>query len=69
LPLIVTLVGWLILAKGLVLLLVTPETLDHLLERTQYSEHYSLNIVAALIIGFYLTYAGFAASSSHLKSL
>jgi len=35
LPVIVTLVGWLIFAKGLVLLLVTPETLTPLLERMQ----------------------------------
>jgi hypothetical protein len=38
LPVIVTLVGWLIFAKGLVLLLVTPETLTPLLERMQ--QHY-----------------------------
>jgi hypothetical protein len=62
LPVIVTLVGWLIFAKGLVLLLVTPETLTPLLERMQ--QHYPLYVVPALIIGFYLTYAGFAAPSS-----
>ena len=38
LPVIVTLVGWLIFAKGLVLLLVTPETLTPLLERMR--QHY-----------------------------
>jgi hypothetical protein len=67
LPVIVTLVGWLIFAKGLVLLLVTPETSTWLLERMQYGEHYSLYIVPALIIGLYLTYAGFAAASSRPK--
>ena len=67
LPVIVTLVGWLIFAKGLVLLLVTPEILAQLLERMQYGEHYSLYIVPALIIGLYLTYAGFAAASSRPK--
>ena len=50
LPMIVTLVGWLIFAKGLVLLAVTPETLSPLLERMQ--QHYPVYI---------LTYAGFAA--------
>jgi hypothetical protein len=64
LPVIVTLVGWLILAKGLVLLLVTPETLVRLLERMQYGEYYSLHFVPALIVGLYLTWAGFAASRS-----
>jgi hypothetical protein len=68
LPVMVTLVGWLIFAKGLiVLLLVTPETLAHLLERMQYGEHYSLYIVPAVIIGLYLTSGGFTTSSSLLS--
>jgi hypothetical protein len=67
LPAIVSLVGWLIFAKGLMLLLVTSETLAHLLERMQYDEHYSLYLVPALIGGLYLTYAGFAARSSRLQ--
>jgi hypothetical protein len=63
LPVTVTLVGWLIFAKGLVLLLITPETSALLLERMHYGEHSSLYIIPALIIGLYLTYAGFAAPS------
>jgi hypothetical protein len=63
LPVIVTLVGWLIFAKGLVLLLATPETLTPLLEQMQQHYHYPVYIVPALIIGLYLTYAGFAAPS------
>jgi hypothetical protein len=62
LPVIVTLVGWLIFAKGLVLMLVTPETLIPFLERIQHHYHYPFYIVPALIIGLYLTYAGFSAS-------
>ena len=62
LPVVVTLVGWLIFAKGL-LLLVTPETLTLSLERMQQHYHYPVYVVPALIIGLYLTYAGFAASS------
>ena len=42
---IVTLVGWLIFAKGLVLLLVTPETFAPLLERMQQHYHYPVYIV------------------------
>ena len=57
LPVIVTLVGWLIFAKGLVLLFVSPETLSPFLERM----HYPLYVLPALLIGLYLTYAGFAA--------
>jgi hypothetical protein len=67
LPVIVTLVGWLIFAKGLVLLLLNSENLALFLTRMQYGEHYSLYIVPALIIGIYLTYAGFAAPSPDPK--
>src|ERR1700688_3104948 len=40
LPVVVTLVGWLILAKGLLLLFLTPESVSRLFERMQYGEHY-----------------------------
>ncbi len=56
LPVVVTLVGWLILAKGLLLFFVTPEALTQLLERMQYGEHYSLYIAPSLVIGLYLTW-------------
>ena len=63
LPVVVTLVGWLILAKGLLLFFVTPEALTQLLERMQYGEHYSLYVAPSLVIGLYLTWAGFRASA------
>jgi len=59
LPVVVTLVGWLILAKGLVLFFATPEALTRLLEGMQYGEHYSLCVEPSLVIGLYLTWAGF----------
>jgi hypothetical protein len=46
-----TLVGWLILAKGLLLFFVTPEALTQLLERMQYGEHYALYVAPSLVIG------------------
>jgi len=63
LPVVVTLVGWLILAKGLLLLFVTPEASTQLFERMQYGEHYSLYIAPSLVIGLYLTWAGFTVSA------
>ena len=63
LTVVVTLVGWLILAKGLLLFFVTSEALTQLLERMQYGEHYSLYVAPSLVIGLYLTWAGFAASA------
>ena len=64
LPVVVTLVGWLILAKGLLLLFLTPESLTGLFARAQYGEHFYLYFAPALAIGIYLTWAGFTAPTS-----
>jgi hypothetical protein len=61
LTVVVTLVGWLILAKGVVLLLLTPEAVTRQLERMQYGEHVQVYLAPALLIGLYLTWAGFTA--------
>jgi uncharacterized membrane protein len=61
LPVVVTLVGWLILAKGLMLLFVTPEALKQLFNHMQYGEHYYLYLTPSLVLGLYLTWAGFCA--------
>ena len=59
-----TLVGWLILAKGLLLLFLSPEALTGLFERMQYGEHIYLSVAPSLVIGLYLTWAGFTAPTS-----
>ena len=67
LPVVVTSVGWLILAKGLMLLSVTPDALKQLLDHMQYDEHYYLYLMPSLVIGLYLTWAGFTASSPNAR--
>ncbi len=59
LPVVVTLVGWLILAKGIFLLFLTPQALTRLLEQLHYGEHIYLYVVPTLVLGLYLTWAGF----------
>ena len=61
LPVVVTLVGWLIFAKGLLLLFLAPEALIQLFERMQYGQHIYLYVAPSLAIGLYLTWAGFTA--------
>ena len=61
LPVVVTLVGWLILAKSLLLLLLKPDALTPILDQMQYGAHPILYLVPAAAIGLYLTWAGFAA--------
>ena len=63
LPLVVTLVGWLILAKGLVLLVLQPASLQVALDRMHYAEHYPGFLAPALLIGLYLVWAGFTAKT------
>lgn len=64
LPIVVSIVGWLILAKGLLLLVITPESIPHLLDQMHYSANYYFYFVPAFVIGVYLTWAGFSASAS-----
>ena len=59
LPVVVTLVGWLIFAKGLILLFLSPEAAMQLFERMHYGEHIYLYVAPSLVIGLYLTWAGF----------
>jgi len=59
LPVVVTVLGWLILAKGLLLLILSPEALTGMMQQMRYAEHYRLFLAPALVIGLYLTWAGF----------
>ena len=68
LPLVVTLVGWLIFAKGLLLLYLPPEVLQRIFDDIQYGNHLPLYIAPSLVIGLYLAWAGFAASVSPQRS-
>jgi len=61
LPVVVTLTGWLILAKGLLLLILSPETLTGMTHQMRYGEHYALYLAPAFLMGLYLTWAGFSA--------
>ena len=64
LPVIVTATGWLILAKGVMLLLLSPESLQTLLQRMDYAANLQLYVLPALVIGVYLTWAGFSVNGS-----
>jgi hypothetical protein len=64
LPVVVTLVGWLILAKGLLLLYLPPETLTGMYAGIRFSEHLFLYVAPSLLIGLYLTWAGFTTPAS-----
>jgi hypothetical protein len=67
LPVVVTLVGWLILAKGLTLLFITPDALKGLFGHMQYGQHYYLYLLPSFVIGLYLTWAGLTAPSPNTR--
>jgi hypothetical protein len=64
LPVVVTVIGWLTLLKGLMLWVLTPAAAaDLYLERLHYGELYYLYCAFACAIGLYLAVAGFAAGA------
>jgi hypothetical protein len=60
LPVIVTLVGWLILIRGLLLLFLPPETVVELLGRLHFVQYFYAYVAVPFAIGAYLTYGGFS---------
>ena len=64
LPVIVTLVGWLTLIKGLLILFLSPEAaVGFFLGGLHYEQLFYLYTAISLIFGVYLTYGGFRSAS------
>lgn len=62
LPVVVTLVGWLSLAKGLLFLLLPPDAeAAFFMEHLHYAQLFWVYMAVCLGIGAYLAYGGFAA--------
>jgi hypothetical protein len=61
LPVVVTVVGWLVLAKGLVLLIAPADLLRRGLDEMQFDQIYRAVLAAPFALGLYLTLAGLAA--------
>lgn len=59
LPVVVTLVGWLILIRGLLLLFLSPAAAIGLFAGLHYEQLFYLYAGITFIIGAYLAYAGF----------
>ena len=58
LPIIVTLFGWSILIRGLLLLFV-PDAIVSLFEMVRFGEFFYIVAAISLLVGLYLTYGGF----------
>ena len=60
LPVVVTLIGWNTLIKGLLFLFLSPEATTDLLETLHYGQLYYMYAAISMAIGVCLTYAGLA---------
>jgi len=58
-PVLLTVVGWLILIRGIVLLFLTPDAVTKLFAMVRFADFFYLYCGIALALGLYLTYAGF----------
>jgi len=61
LPVVVTLVGWLMVIRGAGLLALSPAATARLVDAMRYEQRFYLYMGIALVLGLYLTWAGFTA--------
>jgi len=59
LPIIVTAVGWIFLIRGVLILVLPADALARLFETVRFAELYYLYVTIPLMLGVYLTWAGF----------
>ena len=59
LPVVVTLFGWIILIRGVLILFLSPDAMVSLFEVFRFEEFFYVYAAIPLILGLYLTYAGF----------
>jgi hypothetical protein len=62
LAVVVTVLGWVILLRGLLLLLLTPETFVKVFEIFHFYQFLLVYLAVPLVLGVYLTWAGFRSS-------
>jgi hypothetical protein len=60
---VVTVVGWVILVRGVVLLVLPPDTVARLFEAFRFAELFYLYACITLLLGLYLTWVGFRRKS------
>jgi hypothetical protein len=64
LPIVITILGWIILARGLLLIFLPPSAMVYLWQMLHFEEFFCAYLSVTLGLGLYLTYAGFQSSPS-----
>jgi uncharacterized membrane protein len=62
LPVVVTLIGWIVLIRGVLILLLPADALARLFEAVRFGRMFYVYAALALVLGVYLTWAGFRRS-------
>jgi len=68
LPIVITLLGWIIVARALLLLFLSSKTLPTLLTAIRFERFFYGYAVVIVAIGILLTYAGFASKTLAVES-
>jgi hypothetical protein len=63
LPILVTLIGWVMLIRGLLFLFLPPAATLGILEAMQFGRFFYLYLAIPFVLGIYLTYLAFTANS------
>jgi len=61
LAVVVTIIGWVMTIRGAVLLVLSPEAVEKLFAALRYEKLFYFYMGGTLVLGLYLTIAGFAA--------
>ena len=64
LPVVITLLGWIILLRAVLLLFLSSETLASLLAAIHFEDLFFAYISGVIVIGLWLTYAGFTSKAA-----
>src|SRR5580704_9147717 len=68
-PLVVTLTGWALLVRGVLVLFVPPDVMAGLIAASHILDFYYLYAAAPLVLGAYLSLRGFTATAGPIDSI
>ena len=66
-PLVVTLTGWVILVRGVMVLFVPPDVMASIIDATHVVDFYYVYAAIPLVLGVYLSLRGFSATAPLLE--
>ncbi len=67
-PVVVTLVGWIVLVRGVVLVTISPINAVAALEAVHFADYYYVYVAIPALLGIYLTFVGFSTNQARQQS-